>query len=305
MILENFYKKMYLLRKTEETIEKYFEKGVMRGTTHGYIGQEVIAVAVLKDINLEKDYITSGHRCHGHYLALTEDVLGLAGEIMGKNSGIIYGKGASQHIQYKNFYTNGITGGMIPIAVGIALSKKIKKEKGLVISFLGDGAMNEGYVLESFNLAKIYNTPNIFILENNHYSMSTDTSKYTSGTFEDRIKSFGIYYKKIKALDPIEINKCFNEIYNFVSKNQEPYFIEFETFRFCGHSKSDKKEYFDKNLEDFWLINDPLKVISKKLDPKAVNKINEEIDKKIDSDFIKALNSDDPNPSEVLKNVFR
>ena len=115
---------------------------------------------------------------------------------MGKEIGIINGKGGSQHIKYKNFYTNGITGGMIPVAVGIGMSKKLKKESGVVISFLGDGAMNEGYVMEALNLSSVYSTPNIFILENNNYAMSTDTSKVTGGSFEKELKDSELIIKK-------------------------------------------------------------------------------------------------------------
>jgi len=297
----DYYKKMYLIRQVEKTIEKYFEKGVMRGTTHGYIGQEAIAVGILSNIDIEKDYVTSGHRGHGHYLAITEDIIGLAGEIMGKEIGIINGKGGSQHIKYKNFYTNGITGGMIPVAVGIGMSKKLKKESGVVISFLGDGAMNEGYVMEALNLSSVYSTPNIFILENNNYAMSTDTSKVTGGSFEKRVKGFGINYKKIKALDVFEIEEKFNEIYLEVKKNKKPYFIEIETFRFCGHSKSDKKEYFDQEKYSFWLEHDPLKKLEKEIE--NVDQIKKEIDKKIEESFEKALSSKDPDPLTILKNV--
>lgn len=298
----DYYKKMYTIRQVEKTIEKYFERGVMRGTTHGYIGQEAIAVGILSNINMETDYVTSGHRCHGHYLALTDDIIGLAGEVMGKEIGVINGKGGSQHIKYKNFYTNGITGGMVPVAVGIGMSKKLKKENGLVISFLGDGAMNEGYVMEALNLSSVFSTPNIFILENNNYAMSTDTNKVTGGSFEKRVEGFGIDYKKIKALDVFQIEKTFKEVYKEVEKNKKPYFLEIETFRFCGHSKSDKKEYFDQEKYSFWLENDPLKKLQKEI--KDVEKIHKEIDKNIEELFEKALNSKKPDPEKILKNVI-
>lgn len=298
-----FYEKMYLIRQTEHMIEKYFEMGQLRGTTHGYIGQEAIAVGVLENIDIKRDFVTSGHRCHGHYLAITEDVFSIAAELMGKEKGIVQGKGASQHIQFDNFYTNGITGGMIPIAVGLGLAEKLKGTDNVVISFLGDGAMNEGYVMEALNLSRVYQTPNIFILENNQYAMSTETSALTGTSFENRVKGFGLRFKKYKVLDIKRLYKEFKEIYNAVKDEKMPYFIEYETFRFCGHSKSDKKEYFNRETEKFWKEKDPLKTIEKDIEPKLAGEIRKKVDKKIEEAFKRASEQNEANPRKVLKHV--
>jgi len=301
--LKNYYEKMYLIRTFENTLEEYFEKGMLRGTTHGYTGQEAIAVGVLENININIDFVTSGHRCHGHYLVLNNDVLSLAAEIMGKETGIINGKGASQHVRYKNFLTNGITGGMLPTAVGMAFAKKQKNEKGVVVSFLGDGAMNEGYVMEAFNLASAYATPNIFILENNNYAMSTNTQRLSGGSFKERLQGFGIEYTFAEVHDVFEVEKIFNQARSFVEENQKPYFIEFKTFRHCGHSKSDKKEYFKNGELSYWKKHDPLKKLEAAMDFNKVTESRKKIETIVKEGFEKAMNSKEAVPSKVLNHL--
>ncbi len=259
------YKKMFLIRQFEMILEDYFTKGLLRGTTHSCIGQEAVAVSILDYIDIERDFVTSTHRGHGHFLAITGDVFALASEVMGKRTGVVSGLGGSQHLQHKNFYTNGITGGMIPIGVGIAFAKKLKGEEGIVISFLGDGAMNEGYVMEALNMAKVYDVPIIFVLENNCYAMSSITRNLSGGEFGDRVRSFGLRYVYEEAIDVLNLWQKFGEIYREVLINRSPVFIECRTYRFCGHSKSDKREYVLEEEEDFWREHDPLLLLREKI----------------------------------------
>lgn len=297
---EMYYEKMVKIRIFEQKVEEYFSKGLMRGTTHGYVGMEAIAVGVLTNIDPRVDFVTSTHRCHGHFLTLFDDAFSLACELMGKRNGVVGGKGGSQHIQKGNFLANGITGGMVPVAVGIGLSKKLKGEPGVVLSFLGDGAMNEGYVLEAFNLAKVFKTPNIFILENNVYAMSTVTQNLTSSTFEERVRSFNITFTKLKALDVREVAKVFRQVYERVRTEREPAFVEFETYRLCGHSKSDKREYVLPELERFWLENDPLKRLEDRLEPNVVEKIKEKVVTEIEEAFKRAENDAEPDIEDLI-----
>ena len=294
--LQWFYERMLLIRLFERKVEEYFAKGWMRGTTHGSIGQEAVAVGVLKHVNLDHDVVTGTHRSHGHFLALTGMIFELASELMGKQTGILKGKGASQHLHYRNFYTNGITGGMVPVAVGIGMAKKLSGASGVVLSFLGDGAMNEGHVLEALNLASVYQTPNILILENNAYAMSTITSQVTGGTFRDRIAGFGIPYAYHKALDVEEVYKFFGDIYRKVSEGGGPFFVEFETYRLCGHSKSDKREYVLPELETFWREHDPLARLRRKLPEEIARSIETRVQREIEEAFRKAEEAPFPDP---------
>jgi len=294
------YKKMFLIRVFEAKVEEMFRLGKLRGTTHGCIGQEAVAVGVLENVDLSRDYVTGTHRSHGHFLALTGKVFELISELMGKKTGIVRGKGGSQHLHYGNFYTNGITGGMIPVAVGLGMAKKLKGEEGVVISFLGDGGMNEGYVMEALNLAGVYKTPNIFVLENNRYAMSTITENFTSGKFEERIKGFGLEYHCLKVLDVVEVYRFFKKIYEKVREEKYPVFIEFETYRFCGHSKSDRREYVVKEWEDFWHANDPLEKCRNRIPAKVVEDVEKEIMDFVEEEFRRALAAPYPDPGEDL-----
>ncbi len=300
-LLARFYERMYLIRTFERTVEAYFARGQMRGTTHGSIGQEAIAVGVLSHVHLEEDFVTGTHRSHGHFLALTGQVFELASELMGKRTGVIHGRGASQHIAFGNFLTNGITGGMLPSAVGVALAKKLQQQPGVVISFLGDGAMNEGHTLEALNLAGALQTPNIFVLENNHYAMSTVTQRVTGGTFEDRVRGFGLPYLRHRALDVLEIHRLFGEVYEQVRRQRTPVFLEFETYRFCGHSKSDKREYVVPELEAYWQRNDPLLRARNQLPEDVVQEIEQRVNLQVQEAFRRAEQAPLPDPLEELK----
>ena len=134
------YRSLYRIRRFEETVLDNFHKGVFFGTTHTYLGQEANAVGVLTNIQ-ENDVVVSNHRCHGHFLAYGGDVRALFAELMGRSTGVCGGRGGSQHLQWRNFYSNGVLGGTIPIATGMALAEKYKKSGCATIAFLGDGTL--------------------------------------------------------------------------------------------------------------------------------------------------------------------
>lgn len=257
-IVQRIYRKMFLIRRTEELIEQFFTKGLLRGTTHGCIGQESIPSAILDHVSLDTDYVTGNHRSHGDYLALTEDPYGLLAELMGLPDGVVRGKGGSQHIRYKNFYTNGITGGMVPDAVGLAFSQLKLTTNGIVVALFGDGAMNEGYVLEALNLAVVFSVPLLFVLENNHYAMSTPTELVTRRPLRERAEAMGIETHYFEAIDAGELWELSGNLIERMRKDRAPRFIEIRTFRFSGHSKSDKREYIPAKEDKYWHEHDPL-----------------------------------------------
>lgn len=295
---ETLYEKMLLIRKSEQAIDKLFSQGVLRGTVHGCIGQEAIAAGVLSHVDPSFDFITGSHRSHGHYLSLSEDPKSLFCELMGKSNGAVKGRGGSQHIRYKNFFTNGITGGMVPVAVGLAYYQKINTNNGIAVSFFGDGAMNEGYVMEAFNLASIMKVPVLFVLENNGFAMSTSQSKTTAGSCEARVRSFDIEYTFIEANDAINIYRISEDIISRMRMARKPSFIEFKTHRFSGHSKSDKREYIDQELDLYWKMNDPLKKIGEAVGEAKASHIEALIERKISDAISEAIESPFPDPTE-------
>ncbi len=195
------YRQMLRIRRFEEKVLASFSSGIFYGTTHTYIGQEADAVGVLACLK-EDDVVVSNHRCHGHYfLAYGGSMHALAAELMGRATGVTGGRGGSQHVQWKDFYANGILGGTIPLAVGIALAEKSLKTEKIVFTFMGDGTLGEGVVYESLNMASLWTLPVLFVLENNRYAQTTPVQFHLAGGIADRFGSFAIPTAEADTVD--------------------------------------------------------------------------------------------------------
>lgn len=282
------YKECYRIRYFEQTVEKEFSNGVMRGTTHGCIGQEIIPVLTVYWMDMENDYIVGTHRCHGQVLAYTKNSYRLFCEMMGRKDGFVEGLGGSQHIKTKKFITNGITGGMAVIGTGIALGIKKQKGTGIVISFLGDGGFNEGYVQETMNLASHFQVPILYICENNHYAMSTPTEKYSAGCFDDRVRALRINYIEATTYDIEELDQKLKQGFAYIRKEKRPCFINIHTARLCGHSKSDKMEYMSDEEKEENRRFDPLCQLRKHLGRMEIESIHQIIEEEIHSSLERA-----------------
>ena len=203
--LATLYGRMYFIRRFEETLLDLFSQGKLVGTTHTYIGQEANAVGVIDHLEPERDAIFSNHRCHGHYLAFTDDAFGLLSEVMGKATGACGGKGGSQHLCRGNFYSNGVLGSIVPVATGIALAEKKKGTGAVSTVFLGDGTLGEGVTYESLNMASLWKLPVLFVVENNHYAQSTPVELELAGSIAARGEAFGV---EVAALDTTDVERC-------------------------------------------------------------------------------------------------
>lgn len=299
--LEQYYYKSLLIRRVEEKIEELFAQGKLLGTTHGYIGQEIIAAVLLDKINIKGDSVTGTHRSHGHYLALFNDPTALIAELMGKEGGVVKGKGGSQHLHQDNFYTNGITGGMVPVGTGIALSEKLAGSDNIVISFVGDGGMNEGYVFESFNFAVVKKLPILYVLENNQYAMSTSVKKMAAGDFTARLEALNMKTFEAITTSIEEVESASDTAIKYVRGRKEPALLHFKTYRFCGHSKSDSCEYRSTEEEEYWLERDILRQLKNKIGTEKASKIEEKVDKVIMEAVKKAEGFDYPDPLKIYK----
>src|SRR4029077_13151441 len=195
-----FYRRMRFIRRFEETVLSLFEEGLLSGTTHAYIGQEADAVGIIEHLG-EGDHVFSNHRCHGHYLARTGDALGLLAEIMGKEAGVCGGIGGSQHIFAPGFMSNGVLGGTVPTAAGIALAKKLRGDASISVVFIGDGALGEGVVYETLNLASLWQLPLLVVLENNEWAQSTPIRANTAGSLRARFEAFGLPVHELETTD--------------------------------------------------------------------------------------------------------
>jgi TPP-dependent pyruvate/acetoin dehydrogenase alpha subunit len=275
---EEIYRQLYTIRKFEETLLNLFDKGLLNGTVHTCIGQETISVSIMNKIDKDKDIIFSNHRAHGHFIAYCDKVEELLWEIMGKKDGVCKGIGGSQHLHFKNFYTNGIQGGIVPIAVGAALAEKLKRTKSIVIVFLGDGTMGQGVVYESFNIAAKLSLPILFVLEDNKYAQSTKKDLVHAGSLSERAHPFGI--KTISTNDNIEsLFPIIEEIVNYVRLNVRPAFVHIDTYRFAPHSKGD--DFRDVDEVQFYKSKDQIINFRSKLKNEIASKIESEVESRI------------------------
>jgi TPP-dependent pyruvate/acetoin dehydrogenase alpha subunit len=232
------YRSLYRIRRFEETVLAEFTSGHFSGTTHTCLGQEANAVGVLSHL-LTEDIVVSNHRSHGHFLAYGGDMHALFAELMGKPAGVCGGRGGSQHLQWRNFYSNGVLGGTLPLAAGMALAEKQLDTHAIVIVFLGDGALGEGVLYESLNIASLWNAPILYVLENNRLAQTTPVELNLAGSIEDRFKSFGIPVRKLDSSDVLEIAYAADESLAEVRTKVAARALILHTYRFGPHSKGD------------------------------------------------------------------
>ncbi|MBV5311608.1 thiamine pyrophosphate-dependent dehydrogenase E1 component subunit alpha [Chromatium okenii] len=251
------YEKMFLIRLFEETLLNLFSLGHLRGTVHTCIGQEACAVGVVSAIDPKRDTLCSNHRGHGHFLAFTDDTDGLLKEILGLASGICGGKGGSQHLHVNNFYSNGILGGMVPIATGIALSQKFAAKDGISVVFVGDGAMSEGVIYEALNIASLWQLPLLLVIEHNQIAQSTPWNLEHGSAIEGRPISFGIPTETVDGNDVQAVYASTKTIVDNMRQDSKPRCLLLNTYRLGPHSKGD--DYRCITEISFHQTNDPLK----------------------------------------------
>jgi len=231
------YMLMSLIRQFETRLLDLFGQGKLAGTTHTCIGQEANAIAVMSVIDKTIDTIWSNHRCHGHFLAYCGDAHGLFAEILGRASGVCGGRGGSQHLAHRNFFSSGIQGGLVPLAVGTALADR---DKGAISAvFLGDGTMGEGSVYEGLNLASLWDCPVLFVVEDNGIAQTTPRALGVAGRIADRAQPFGIRSASIASVDLDALKPVVRDAADYVRSQRRPFWLHIETVRLRAHSKSD------------------------------------------------------------------
>ncbi|UCD41115.1 MAG: thiamine pyrophosphate-dependent dehydrogenase E1 component subunit alpha, partial [Chloroflexota bacterium] len=272
-----------------------FSRGHFFGTTHTYLGQEANAVGVLRNIAPE-DIVVSNHRSHGHFLAYGGDMRALFAELMGKSTGVSGGRGGSQHLHWRNFFSNGVLGGTVPIAVGMALAEKIQGRSSIAINFLGDGTMGEGVVYESINMASLWSVPILFVVENNRIAQTTPVELNLAGDIPSRFTAFGIKTTVLDSSDAIEIGSTAQQMMVEVRNESAPQSLVINTHRFGPHSKGDDTRDEDQ-IRAIRNSRDPIPLLAKSLTVEKIDSINEEVEDEVLKAFQAAV--DDPFP-EIL-----
>lgn len=227
-----------LIRETEQTLLRLFSEGLLSGTTHTCIGQELCQMAVVRALNDPDDVVLSNHRNHGHFLTYSGDFAGLLAEVMGREAGVCGGIGGSQHLAHRNFHSNGVQGGMTAIAAGHGLAAKLRSNSAVIAVIIGDGTLGEGLVYESMNLASIWGLPVLFVVENNRIAQTTPTAMTTGGSIEARGRAFGLMTWRLDDAAGDFLERA-EDVVKVVREARRPGFLVIDTQRLGPHSKGD------------------------------------------------------------------
>jgi acetoin:2,6-dichlorophenolindophenol oxidoreductase subunit alpha len=286
------YRALCRIRRFEETVLDIFPRGIFSGTTHTYLGQEANAVGVINQIGAN-DVVFSNHRCHGHFLAYGGDMRALFAELMGKASGVCGGRGGSQHLHWRNFYSNGVQGGIVPVATGMALAEMFKGSGALAITFLGDGTFGEGVLYEALNMAALWKAPVLYVVENNHIAQTTPSELALAGEVAKRFDAFGIPAVELDTSDVLEILPAAGDLLAAIRARNSPYALILNTCRFGPHSKGDDTRS-PEEISRLQQGRDPLIIHGARLDKHIRVGIEAEVEDEVALAFQQAL--DDPFP---------
>lgn len=309
----DLYKRMYTIRAFENKALELYAQNLIRGSIHCYIGEEAVAAgacAVLKPT----DGITSTHRGHGHCIAKGGDLKTMMAELLGKKTGMCRGRGGSMHIADLDvgiYGANGIVGGGIAIATGLALAAVYNKTDQVILCFFGDGASSQGVLYESMNLASIWSLPVIYICENNVYAMTTRFSETVAGgSIAARAEAFGMPGEVIDGNVVEDVYLTVKKAVHRARGGGGPSFIEAQTYRWMGHWSGDPQVYRTQEEVEEWKKRCPLDCYKKillalpEIDLKEIEKVEEEGEKAVRNALDFALGSPDPDPDSVLEDLY-
>jgi pyruvate dehydrogenase E1 component alpha subunit len=312
--LLEYYRQMLLIRRFEEKAGQLYGMGLIAGFCHLYIGQEAVAVGVQSALK-KFDKVITAYRDHGHMLVAGTNPNLVMAELMGRIGGCSKGKGGSMHMfdLDNGFYGgHGIVGAQVPLGTGIAFAIKYRKEDNIAVAYMGDGAVHQGQVFESFNMASLWKLPILYIVENNEYGMGTSVARHSCNTnlFEFS-KPFNIPSKQIDGMDVLTVKDEAKQAVDYVRSGKGPMLIEFKTYRYRGHSMSDPGNYRTKDeVSTFKDKKDPiLNLQSFLLEKSLVNEdyfksIEKEIRDVVNESVEYSKNSPEPGADELYTDIY-
>lgn len=291
-------KGMYLSRFFEEKLQNLFAEGALYGTTHLNIGQEASHFGLCLALD-SADWIVPTHRTHGFNIAKGSSIFKMFSEMLGSKYGLCKGLGGSMHMTDKetcNAGSSAVVGSGIAIAAGIAFALRRENKKQIAVAIMGDGATSRGVTHECMNLASVWNLPVMFYCENNHYGMSASAERMIS-TSDISSRASGYSMKSFKC-DGNDFDAVFDTVKkarSYMISNSEPVFVEVNTYRYCGHSKSDSRVYRSAEEEAIWREKDPLVLFERSLslDKNTIRKLRLEVKEYVEAEFKKAYEKKD------------
>ncbi len=312
--LVRYYRMMLTIRRFEERAGQLYGMGLIGGFCHLYIGQEAVVVG-MQSVLKPGDSVITAYRDHGHMLACEMDPAGVMAELTGRRGGYSKGKGGSMHMfsVEKGFYGgHGIVGAQVPLSTGIAFAHKYKEDGGVCLTYLGDGAVNQGQVYESFNMAELWRLPVVYVIENNKYGMGTSAERASASTeFFKRGSAYGIPGERVDGMDVLAVKAAALKAVEFARSGKGPFILEALTYRYRGHSMSDPAKYRTKEeVEEVRKKHDPIDHLRDELIAKGVlddGKVKE-LDREVRDIVVRAAEfaqqSPEPDPAELYTEVL-
>ena len=307
------YKRMRMIREFEDAVHDEFSAGNIPGFVHLYAGEEASGVGVCMHLE-DRDVIASTHRGHGHCIAKGCDEQAMMAEIFGKKDGLCGGKGGSMHIADLSkgmLGANGIVGGGPPLICGAALAAKTNKTGGVAIAFVGDGGSNQGTTFESYNLAKVWNLPAIFIVEDNGYAESTASKWSVGGSQVGRGNGFGLPSMEVDGSDFFVVYEAAREAIDRARAGDGPTLIHMKVMRYYGHFEGDAATYkAPDEVAKYKAAKDPLKLFRNRvteaglLEGKALDDVDRECKQRIQQCVALAKSAKSPTEADLLTDVY-
>ena len=308
------YREMLLIRRFEEKAGQLYGMGLIGGFCHLYIGQEAVVVG-LQMAMIPGDQVITAYRDHGHMLATGMDPKGVMAELTGRRSGYSRGKGGSMHMfsKEKNFYGgHGIVGAQVPLGTGLAFANKYRENGNVSLTYFGDGAANQGQVYESFNMAKLWSLPVVYVIENNQYAMGTSVKRGSATTnLCKRGQSFDIPGEQVDGMDVRAVKAAGEMALDHARSGKGPIILEMLTYRYRGHSMSDPAKYRAKEeVQKMRTERDPLEQVRERLEQNGWASENDL--KEMDKDVRRVVNEaaefaqHDPEPdaAELWTDIY-
>jgi pyruvate dehydrogenase E1 component alpha subunit len=309
------YRQMLLIRRFEEKAGQLYGMGLIGGFCHLYIGQEAVVVGMQMTVK-PGDKVITGYRDHGHMLVCGMDPKGVMAELTGRQHGYSKGKGGSMHMfsVEKSFYGgHGIVAAQVPLGTGLAFANRYRGNDNVCLTYLGDGAANQGQVYESFNMAKLWSLPAVYIIENNQYGMGTSVARASATTdLSHRGASFDIPGERVDGMDVRAVKAAGARAVQRCRDGKGPVILEMLTYRYRGHSMSDPAKYRSKEeVDKMRSEHDPIEQVRARMLKKKW--VNEESLKKIDAEVRAIVNEAaefathdaEPDPSELFTDVYK
>jgi pyruvate dehydrogenase E1 component alpha subunit len=312
--LMGYYREMLLIRRFEEKAGQLYGMGLIGGFCHLYIGQEAVAVGIQSALK-EGDSVITGYRDHGHMLVCKMDPRGVMAELTGRSGGVSKGKGGSMHMfsRKAGFYGgHGIVAAQVPLGTGLAFAHKYREDGGIALAYMGDGAVNQGQVYESFNMAALWKLPILYVIENNRYAMGTSQVRAAAGQeLCRRGEAYGIPGEQVDGMDVLAVRAKAERMIARIRSGEGPAILEAMTYRYRGHSMSDPAKYRTKEeVQEMRERHDPIENLRRIiLDAKAgdedgFKRIDKEIRDVVNEAARFAQDSPEPDPSELWTDIL-